>query len=312
MRQTSVERHLLSHTFRTENINHVIEEVSSRIKQQGDKPHVTVKEQLELLEQLSQFDLGQFLLLNRGLNGYWTHYILTHPWFSRRKERHENALTVLEQFLLDCAPVLLATQQRFEVFLHENQKMVRPGAKLACIPSGMMGELLYLKFDNIDTLKLVGIDYDESALKDAESLADKLKLRHICEFRQGDAWEMKSQDEFDLISSNGLNIYEPDSTRVTELYRKFYHALKPDGKLVTSFLTPPPALSESCEWDMTAINQEDLLKQKIIFSDILEVKWHCFCSSDQITEQLKSVGFDNIEFIYDQARIFPTVVAYKK
>jgi hypothetical protein len=29
---------------------------------------------------------------------------------------------------------------------------------------------------------------------------------------------------FDLISSNGLNIYEPDDAKVTELYAQLYQA----------------------------------------------------------------------------------------
>jgi len=134
----------------------------------------------------------------------------------------------------------------------------------------------------------------------------------MVKLHQGDAWKMTFKNEFDLISSNGLNIYEPDDERVTQLYQAFYNALKPGGKLVTSFLTPPPTLSNSCEWDMAAINQADLLKQKIIFVDILEAKWQCFRTSTQTQLRLESVGFEQIEFIYDKARLFPTVIAYKK
>lgn len=314
MNKRSIEQeHLLSHAVSTEDLGVVIEKISSRIKQQGDKPDVTIEAQLELLGELTQFEFGKFLLLNQGINGFWTHYMLTHPWFRRKTQKglDGNHTHPLEQFLLDRAPIIVATQQRFEIFLQENQKAVKNNAKIACIPSGMMGELLYLNFENIDTIQLIGIDYDKNTLKDAESLAEKQKLLPWCEFRQADAWEMDSHHEFDLISSNGLNIYEPNDDRVTRLYQIFYDALKKGGKLVTSFLTPPPALSESCEWDMNAINQEDVLKQKIIFSDILEAKWQCFRTSQQTQKQLEAVGFDAIEFTYDPSKIFPTVVAYK-
>ena len=175
----------------------------------------------------------------------------------------------------------------------------------------MMGELLYLNFENIDKIQLTGLDYDPNTLNDARSLATKQNRLPMIKLHQGDAWQMTFNNEFDLISSNGLNIYEPDDERVTQLYQRFYNALKPGGKLVTSFLTPPPNLSDSCEWDMSAINHADLLKQKIIFVDILEAKWQCFRTSEQTQLQLESVGFERIEFIYDKAKLFPTVVAYK-
>lgn len=307
------QQNLLSHTVLTQNIDIAIQEIATRIKQQGDKPYVTVQTQLEILEQLSQFEFGRFLILNRGINGYWTHYMLTYPWI-----RHETPinhsmkkLTSTERFLLESAPSILATQQRFEIFLKENQKEVKSGAKLACIPCGMMGELLYLNFENIDTVQLIGLDYDPNTLKDAQSLATKQNLLPLVKLHQGDAWQMTFNNEFDLISSNGLNIYEPDDERVTQLYQGFYNALKSGGKLVTSFLTQPQILSSSCDESMSVINQSDLLKQKIIFVDILEAKWQCFRTPEQTQLQLESVGFQRIEFIYDKAKLFPTVIAYK-
>jgi uncharacterized protein involved in tolerance to divalent cations/SAM-dependent methyltransferase len=308
------QQHLLSHSLLTGNIDVAIQEISSRIQRQGDKPYITVQKQLEILEQLSQFEFGRFLILNQGLNGYWTHYMLIHPWMKHEIQNNQSAvnLTSLEQFLLEKAPSILATQQRFEIFLEENQSEVRNGAKLACIPCGTMGELLYLNFDNIETIQLMGLDYDANTLNGAQSLATKQGLLSLVELQQGDAWQMTFDNEFDLISSNGLNIYEPDDERVTQLYQAFYDALKPGGKLVTSFLTPPPNVLESCEWDMSSIDQADLLRQKIIFVDILEAKWQCFRTSRWTKMQLESIGFENIKFIYDKAKLFPTVVAYKK
>lgn len=307
-----MEQHtLLSHTVLKENITDAIEKISSRIKQQGDKSDVTVKTQLDILEQLSQFEFGRFLLLNQGINGYWTHYMLIYPWIKRDAQK----ITSLEKFLLEKAPSLLATQERFEIFLQENQRKLKNGAKLACVPSGMMGELLYLNFESIDldSIKLIGIDYDSQALEDAKSLAEQRNLLSPIELHHEDAWKMRFHNEFDLISSNGLNIYEPDDEKVTLLYQKFYDALKEGGKLVTSFLTPPPGFSETaeCEWDMTAIVKEDLLTQKIIFSDVIEARWRCFRSTAQTKAQLESVGFEGIEFFYDRAKLFPTVIAYK-
>lgn len=305
---------LISHNVLTEEINTISQNISARIIQFGDKPYVTVERQLELLDQLQQFDFGRFLLQNQGINGYWTHYMLTHPWFGRKtgKNNRGQPLSTLEEFLLDRAPIMLATQQRFEFFLKENQKQVSNDAKLACIPCGMMGELLYLDFKPIERIQLIGIDYDPEALNDARSLAEKKKLAHYLQLNQGNAWQLSSENEFDLISSNGLTIYEQDDEKVTALFRQFYSALKPGGKLVASFLTPPPSFTDQCEWNMSHINQNDLLLQKIILVDIIQAKFQFYRSTQQTRQQLESIGYKNIQFIYDDAKIFPTVVAYKQ
>lgn len=304
---------LISHSIATQSIDTAIQNSTRRIKEQGDKPYATVSYQLQLLEQLSQFEFGRFLLLNQGINGFWTHYMLTHPWLGRntRESAPGIPLTELEAFLLDKAPVMLATQERFEIFLQNNQEAVKNDAMLACIPCGMMGELLYLDFDDIRTIQLIGLDYDPDTLKDAKRLAKQRGLEEYIELNQGNAWGLETKDEFDLISSNGLTIYEADDSQVTKLFTKFYQALKPGGKLVTSFITPPPSITEQCEWDMSQIIPKDLLLQKIIFVDILDAKFQCFRSSSQTRQQLHAAGFKEIEFIYDKARMFPTVIAYK-
>jgi SAM-dependent methyltransferase len=297
---------LISHSIAPLAVAQLIKEKTAQILHAGDLPHVTAQRQIEILNQLGEFDFGRFLLQNKGINGYWTHYMLTYP-------RQNSPVTAnpIEKFLLERAPTILATQERFDLFLRENQLAVANNRQLASIPSGMMGELLYLNFSEISQIQLVGIDYDVSALDDAKKLAAKQNLMKFSSFKQSDAWNLRLHNEFDLISSNGLNIYEPDDNRVTSLYQQFYAALKPGGKLVTSFLTPPPGLNEFCEWTMTEVNADDSLLQKIIFADVLGVKWQCFRSTQQTREQLELAGFKAICFISDRANIFPTVTAYK-
>lgn len=311
---TTFQTQLKSHEINPLSLSDTIKKITARIINQGDKPYASVEQQLKILTQLSEFDFGRFLLQNQGINGYWTHYMLTHPWFGRKtgKNNRGEAFTALEDFILNQSPVLLATQGRFEIFLRENQHQVKDQAKLACIPCGMMGELLYLNFNGINQIELIGIDFDSMALQDAQTLATKQHLTQFVSFVQKDAWSLQYNNEFDLISSNGLNIYEPSDEKVTELYAQFFQALKPGGKLVTSFITYPPSLTDQCEWDLSKINPEHLLLQKIIFVDIVEAKFQCFRSSVQTKQQLAGVGFTEIEFIYDKAKIFPTVIATKK
>ncbi len=304
---------LLSHSIAKHFTDKTIHDVRQRILNSTDKNAAVTKQQLNLLNELTQFDLGLFLLQNRGLNGYWTHYVLTHPWLNKKTagNNQKETLSNLENFLLNRAPTALATQQRFEIFLTEIQKQVKNNATLACIPCGMMGELLYLNFDGIKNIELIGIDYDPGALQDADSLAKKQKLSHFVTLIEQDAWQLEVSEKFDLISSNGLNIYMSDDGEVIKLYKQFYNALKKNGKLITSFLTPPPNVAEQCEWNFKEINQDDLLLQKTIFVDIINAKWHCYRSTQQTEQQLKLAGFKNIHFIYDKACLFPTVIAEK-
>lgn len=307
------DKRTLSHEVNPANLAASISKIKDKIKHDGDKPYVTVERQLQIVDELAEFGFGQFLLQNQGINGYWTHYMLTHPWKGRKTGMNSDGqpFSKLEKILLDDMPVIRATQQRFEYFLAENQKAVRNGAKLACVPCGMMGELLYLNYAGVTAIDLIGIDIDPQTLSDAQELAQSKNLLPWSKLIVKDAWDLKAYNEFTLISSNGLTIYEPSDEKVTSLYKNFYNALTTDGKLVTSFLTFLPSNMEKCEWDMGKINQEAALLQKIIFIDILSGKYQCYRTTEQTKQQLQSVGFKNIQFIYDDARIFPTVVAYK-
>ncbi len=220
-------------------------------------------------------------------------------------------LTELEKLLLDKNPLIVATQQRYINFGKVIQNYVKEGLVFASLPCGVMRDLLKLDFTGVDNFRLVGIDIDYESLEQAKKLAEEYGLSEKVEFHQEDAWKLPFEDEFTLLTSNGLNAYEPDDEKVTELYRQFFQALIPGGILVTSFLTTPPNIDPNSEWDMSQINSEDLLLSKIISFDILDAKFTAFRSSSTTKLQLQTVGFDDIEFIWDNARIYPTVTARK-
>lgn len=69
----------LSHEQRELSFEAAKQTIINKIQSRGNLPYVSVEKQLELLDQLSQFDLGKFLIERTGLNGYWTHYIISHP-----------------------------------------------------------------------------------------------------------------------------------------------------------------------------------------------------------------------------------------
>lgn len=282
------------------------QKIRAKIIMRQDLPYISVDKQLELLNGLADCEFGRFLIERGGLNGYWTHYVATYPTLPTKPKMNS-----IEEFLFNKAPSALALQQRFQIFKKELQKRVSKNVAFASIPCGLMTDLLELDFSDISHFNLTGIDIDADAICEAQRLAEKRGILKNCEFLQRDAWALNIENRFDVLTSNGLSFYEPDDERVVDLYREFFKAIKPGGCFITSFLTPPPIPGQTSEWNLAKVNTTDALMQKILFSDILNSKWQIFRLSEKVKSQLESAGFELVEFIYDEASIFPTAVAKK-
>lgn len=281
--------------------------IIERLRAAGDVPGATVNEQIALAHELSGFALGRFLLEHRGLNAYWTHRLVTY----QAGVDTATAMTALESRIFESLPAVLATRERFNIFRRTLQALLAPGMVLASVPCGVMGELLLLDYTGLNDVQLVGVDLDQAALDLASALAEERDLGARVSLHRKDAWSLGVHSRFDVLTSNGLNIYEPDDGRVVALYRSFFDALKPGGKLVTSFLTPPPALSPESPWDMAQIDRQLLALQQLLFVRIIEAQWSAFRTHAQSDSQLREAGFVDIEFIDGHARMFPTVIARK-
>jgi ubiquinone/menaquinone biosynthesis C-methylase UbiE len=255
-----------------------------------------------LLEQLVEFELGRFLLMNKGLNGYWTSYII----HLALKEELSNPLE--KWFIYDC-PGILATRERFKIFHKQLTHCLQEDSTIASIPCGLMDDLLLLDDKHLTRINYVGIDLDPHSLSLATANAHRVGKESCSCFLQKDAWDLNIHETYDVISSNGLNIYEPNPEKVTELYRGFFNALKKYGVLITSFLTPPPTLTDESTW--INVNPDSIIKQKAIFSDILQVGWQSYQSEAAVREQLLRIGFSGIDIEYDSQGMFPTVIATK-
>ncbi|MCP3965709.1 MAG: class I SAM-dependent methyltransferase [Lentisphaerae bacterium] len=305
---------IISHGDAIKDISESVELLKDNIIKNNNTAFASIEEQLEILEGLTKFEFGRFLIKNRGgFNGYWTHYALTFPENGRLTNKSSDGtdITELESFILNKATVTLATQQRFKIFLEHNSECVKENAELASIPGGLLGELLFLDYTGIENINLYGIDLDEESLAHSSKLAEKMNLAKFTQTVLGDAWKLPYQDKFDLVSSNGLNIYESDKNRVAELYKSFYRSLNEDGKLVTSYLAYPPGYGDDCEWDLNEVDMEVMKRNIAIFSPVLGSIWRNYTTKSEMISMLTAVGFKDIEVLYDKAKAFPTVVAYK-
>ena len=284
---------ILSHLIEPQSLDSAVAAIRERLD--GDQ------QLLGLLDQLTQFEFGRFLILNSGgWDGFWTWNVISRP------DRDEPFSSELEEFLFLKAPTVQATRERFHIFQSAIKAAIQPGMEVASLPCGVMADLLTL--GSTDT-RFVGLDLDEKSLQLAAEFAAEKNLASQSEFIQADAWNLGIEGRFDVLTSNGLNIYERDDDRVTDLYRSFATALKPGGLLVTSFLTPPPPLAgpEGCEWDFTKIDLEALELQRKIFSEILDATWASYRSTDTTRQQLLAAGFERIEFFPETTGMFPTV-----
>ena len=115
---------ILTHASTPKSLETNIHFLQKKIQNRDDLSHTTVTEQLNLLEKLSTFSFGRFLIKNRGLNGYWTDVAVMHPEQGRTTKLNIDGLPFknLESFLLDKAPIVLATQERFQIFKNENRR----------------------------------------------------------------------------------------------------------------------------------------------------------------------------------------------
>lgn len=62
----SKQENIISHNTDSSRLNTVMQQMKERIINEGDKPHVTVETQLKILQELSQFGFGQFLIKIRA------------------------------------------------------------------------------------------------------------------------------------------------------------------------------------------------------------------------------------------------------
>ena len=301
------ESSMITHAVEPPDLEAVVSAARARIVAAGDLPHVTVDEQLALLEGLTEFPMGRFMLVNRGWNGWFTGFaVVYHPTVGREKGADESGrpYTALERRMLEL-PLCRATQERFVVFQRALQARVRDGARLGSLPCGLMDDLLSLDFSGVGEFELVGIDLDAESLRQAAANAERRGLFSRAAFRREDGWD-RGDDELDVLTSNGLNTYEPDDARVVALYRAFRHRIRKGGTLVTS------ALTTADEWDGTAIDADEARLQRILFADVIGVRFSCLRTEAQTRAQLGEAGFEVEDVTYDRARLFPTFVAKRR
>lgn len=266
----------------------------------------SIEEKLSLLEQLATFKFGRSIIETRQLTRYWRHFLLTYPFQEERVIEPELFHEMIHLF-----PISIAMQERYAIFLQKIQPKIKNNAKLLSIPSGLMEDFAYLDYKSIDEIALVAWDNDLSTLEQAKGICQTRGLDHWLECIYKEPWALDRQSEFDVIASHGLTIYEMSNEQVLDFYYKIYNALKPGGEFISAFVTPPPSMDSEYEWDFQNINSAYLRKQNVLFFDVLNLQQIRYRKTVETRKMLSQVGFGQIEFCYDTARMYPSFIAYK-
>lgn len=271
---------------------------------------------LSLAENAARSELGRFLLCARGLNWRITDLLFDPAYQATlRQQERDHSLGLFDRLVFFTCPLFLATKERFRIFQQQTQPLVADGTVLASLPCGRMRDLLSLDYTHLrQGVRLVGLDKDPEALQGAATLAAETSAirtpRCSVEFRGCDILkprltETGIHEEFDVVTSNGLNIYLTDDQCVT-FYRHVYDALKPGGTFITSHIVP----SVEYRWDQ--INRDHWRLQTVILTVLIGALWEALVKPTRLVqEQLEQAGFRDVRILPDVQGIFPTFVAKK-
>lgn len=307
-----MKEHNITHGSITTDFESLVQEIREKIIKRGNLPHAPIEKQLSILEGLTTFPLGRFVLEHKGANGFWTDYMIFHPKNGKISGLNSEGqpFSELENYFLNRCPIVVAHQERFQIFQKLIQNKIQDGVVFASIPCGLMRDLITLDYSSIKNFTLIGIDIDEESLYLSKKLALEKNIKNIKLIKKN-AWDINFYESLDLITSSGLNVYESDKNKVINLYKIFLDSLKPGGVLITSILTYPPGEVRKTDWDLRGIDPEDLIIDQIIHKDILNVKWRNFCSLNEIKENFEKAGFSDVRVFPDKHKIFPTILAKK-
>ena len=102
-----------------------------------------------------------------------------------------------------------------------------------------MSEVLLATQEPFAKVDLFAIDSDaENFPRIREKYSHQLQ-NYTWHWEKRDALQLDYTERFDLICSIGFTIYMKDDAEVQDLFKRFYAALKQNGKLVTNFAALP-------------------------------------------------------------------------
>ena len=180
--------------------------------------------------------------------------------------------------------------------------------KVASIPCGLGDDLITLS-SNSENVEIYGIGLDSDSLEKAIWNYQNCNNHYTynsftLKTAQKNAFGLEDyENKFDIITSNGLNIYVSNDYEVVELYKSFHKSLQTNGLFLTSHIIPPSD---------EVFHDENFLKARIILNEVIEVKWNNPRNVETIVQQLDAAGFDIITIEFDNNQLYPSFLCKKR
>lgn len=262
-----------------------------------------IAEVVELITQLTEFELGKKMLLSCGLTSPLVDYICH---YDQSPTSHP-----LENWLLSRSPRLSAARERYNITQRLVQTILKSNMTIGVMPCNVISKVAELDYSNVKNLTIIGYDRDVAGLVHAEKQMEQLVQQgkvNLFLLKQN-IWLLDDRNQHDLILSTRLTVLESDDQKIVQLLKRLFAALKTGGHLILSFFTPSPMVDiENSPW--RGIYADDLLKELCIFKDILD--FHPAArTEDNMKALLHEAGFEALEIYPDKHWVYPTIKARK-
>lgn len=280
------------------------------------------------LDKAQAFHFGRFLLEHHGVNGEWSHQLFPWRFLSTQevlpdgvvvKPKQDEFTNDLEKFIYIEAPVSVASQQRFMLFVGLIKKTLEEATgqiQVANFPCGWMSDLcLTLKFNEAlqQKIEITGFDLDAENKDGVEQLLTQYRINTPFTFCQVDATKALgsssaysfSEDKvgcYDFVIGHGLSLYFPEKD-CQNYFLLMAAMLKPGGTLLTSTMTP------STDW--RSVDTALIERQRHFFFTVCNCRFSLFHSVDKVKNMLRTAGLEVAQVVPDDANMFPAIVATK-
>ena len=184
------------------------------------------------LSELAATPIGRFILVNGGLNGYWTNYLAGIGCdFIQNKTKPRTFANDTEEYIVAASAEM---RGEHELLLRKIiGPILKPGCVVASVPCGLMSEIL-LAADHFDGVKLYAIDIDKGNFDlIREKYGDRLVGNEFHPLEMN-ALTLEFDCTFDLITCLGFVMYLKEES-FPNFFSRIYRALKPGGRLLLSF-----------------------------------------------------------------------------
>lgn len=269
----------------------------------GPKLMLPTDQVIDIIHALKQFELGRTFLSLGLITSSLVDYICHNEVSPTGNE--------FETWFLSKAPRMKALKERYHITKDQLQFYLRSNMSMGILPCGVISKVAELDYSQVENVRIIGYDRDIQGLVNAEKQMMPYVTAGIVDLilMKRDLWLLDEEDQYDLMLSNRVSVLERNSTKVLDLFKKFYAALKPNGILLTSFFTPSPLDSlEDSPWVNTDPN--DTLIEDCIFRHIMEFTFPPRTEAE-VRQLVTSAGFKVLDILNDSSCIYPTVVAQK-